>query len=235
MQEVFDENKTANQRFSALALTQGSAGTLGAGEYLKEVYPTIKVAAAEAWECPTLLHNGYGAHRIEGIGDKHVPWIHNIKNTDLVIDVPDEDCIRLMRLFNEPEGHKYLLSKGVTQEIVDQLDLLGISSIANLLCAIKTAKHYEMNSNDVIFTVATDSMEMYQSRVEEYRKLEGDYHEVHAAADYDRRIMGQGLDHMLELGYWDRKRMHNLKYYTWIEQQGKTSEELDAQWYEEDY
>jgi len=235
MEEVFEQNKTANQRFSAIALTQGSAGTLGAGEYLKEKYPSIKIGAGEAWECPTLLHNGYGAHRIEGIGDKHVPWIHNMKNTDLVIDIVDEDTIRLMRLFNEPEGRKYLVEKGVSQDVVDKLGLLGISSIANLLCAIKTAKFYEMNSNDVVFTVATDSMDMYGSRLEEYRKLEGDYANVNAAADYDRRLLGQSIDHMQELGYWDRKRMHNLKYYTWIEQQGKTTEELDAQWYDDEY
>jgi hypothetical protein len=140
-----------------------------------------------------------------------------------------------MRLFNEPEGRKLLVSKGVAQNMVDKLGLLGISSIANLLCAIKTAKFYEMNSNDVVFTVATDSMEMYGSRVTEYRKLEGEYGPMNAAADYDRRILGQSIDHMQELGYWDRKRMHNLKYYTWIEQQGKTSEELDAQWYDEGY
>ena len=235
MEEVFENNKTANQRFSAIALTQGSAGTLGAGEYLKEKYPSIKIGAGEAWECPTLLHNGYGAHRIEGIGDKHVPWIHNMKNTDLVIDIVDEDTIRLMRLFNEPEGRKYLVEKGVSQDVVDKLGLLGISSIANLLCAIKTAKFYEMNSNDVVFTVATDSMDMYGSRFEEYRKLEGDYQVINAAADYDRRLLGQSIDHMQELGYWDRKRMHNLKYYTWIEQQGKTTEELDAQWYDDEY
>ena len=235
MEEVFEQNKTANQRLSAMALTQGSAGTLGAGEYLKEKFPRIKIGAGEAWECPTLLHNGFGAHRIEGIGDKHVPWIHNLKNTDLVIDIVDEDCIRMMRLFNEPAGHKYLASKGVSQEVISKLKLLGISSIANLLCAIKTARFYEMNSNDVVFTVATDSMDMYQSRVKEYRDLEGEYREVHAAADYDRRILGQSTDHMQELGYWDRKRMHNLKYYTWVEQQGKTSEELDAQWYDDEY
>jgi hypothetical protein len=47
--------------------------------------------------------------------------------------------------------------------------------------------------------------------------------------------LGTGIDHMLELGYWDRKRIHNLKYFTWVEQQGKTVEELDAQWYDDDY
>jgi len=235
MEEVFETNKTPNQRLRAMALTQGSAGTLAAGDYLKEKYPHIKIGAGEAWECPTLLHNGYGAHRIEGIGDKHVPWIHNMKNTDLVLDIVDEDCIRLMRLFNEPAGRKYLVSRGVAPNFINKLDLLGISGIANLLCAIKTARYYEMGSNDVVLSVATDSMEMYGSRLEECREAEGTYLEIHAAADFERRLLGQSIDHMQELGYWDRKRMHNLKYYTWIEQQGKSSEELDAQWYNDTY
>ena len=235
MEQVFLENKKPNQRLSALTLTQGSAGTLGSGEYLKEKYPTFKIAAAEAWECPTLLHNGFGAHRIEGIGDKHVPWIHNLKNTDVAVGIVDEDCIRLMRLFNEPAGRKHLLQAGVPSHVVDKLDLLGISAIANMLTAIKTAKYFEMNSNDVIVTVATDSMEMYQSRLAECREADGEYTTMQAAADFDRRLMGQSIDHMQELGYWDRKRMHNLKYYTWVEQQGKTTEELNAQWYDEGY
>lgn len=235
MQEVFEKIKKPNQRLRAVALTQGSAGTLGAGDYLKEQYPHIKIVAAEAWECPTLLYNGFGEHRIEGIGDKHVPWIHNVKNTDVVVDVVDEDCIRLMRLFNEPEGQKYLVSIGVPKEFIGKLALLGISSIGNLLTAIKTAKYYEMTSNDVICTVATDSMDMYGSRVREYRESKGAYREIDAAADYDRRLLGQTTDHMLELSYWDRKRMHNLKYYTWVEQQGKTAEELNAQWYDDNY
>ncbi|NMC69283.1 MAG: pyridoxal-phosphate dependent enzyme [Myxococcales bacterium] len=235
LEEVFETQKRPGQRLFGVALTQGSAGTLGAGEYLKEKYPTIKVAACEAWECPTLLLNGFGAHRIEGIGDKHVPWVHNLRNTDLVADIPDEDCIRLMRLFNEPAGRKWLERRGVAPAVTGRLDLLGISSIANLLASIKMARYFELGSNDVVLTIATDSMEMYQSRLEEYRKLEGEYTEFHAAADLERRLHGQTTDHVQELGYWDRKRMHNLKYYTWVEQQGKTSEELNAQWYDPEW
>jgi cysteine synthase len=235
MEEIFKKNAKPGQRLSAIALTQGSAGTLGSAEYIKEHYPTCKLAVAEAWECPTLLHNGYGAHRIEGIGDKHVPWVHNMKNTDLVVDIEDEDCIRIMRLFNEEAGRAYLKKMGVDPAIIAKLDLLGISGVANLLTAIKTAKFYEMNENDIIFTIATDSMEMYQSRLDEHRERLGAYTETTAAADFDRRLMGQSLQHMMELGYWERKRLHNLKYYTWIEQQGKTAEELDAQWYDDNY
>jgi len=235
MEEVFDLEKKGEQRFSALFLTQGSAGTLGCAEYLRKKYPTFKVCAGEALQCPTLLYNGYGGHRIEGIGDKHVPWIHNIKNMDMVAGIDDEPNMHIMRLFNEPEGKKLLIEKGVDPQLVEKLDLLGISSIANLMGAIKMAKYYEMNENDVIFTVATDSMEMYQSRMIEERKRLGEFDNKAAEVVYTADLMGIGIDHMIEMSYYEKKRMHNLKYFTWIEQQGKTVEELNAQWYDDNY
>ena len=235
MAEVFNSIKTANQRFSGLFLTQGSAGTLGSGDYLKTQFPALKVGAGEAVQCPTLLRNGFGAHRIEGIGDKHVPWVHNMRNTDVVVDLDDAVVMRLLRLFNEPLGRDFLQSGGVPAEVVMRLGLLGISGIANVLGAIKMAKYYEYSQNDVIITVATDSMEMYGSRIREAREKEGDYTSIQAAVDFEGRLMGVDKDDMLELSYYDRKRMHNLKYFTWVEQQGKTVEELNAQWYDEDY
>lgn len=235
MEEVFNKNKHAGDKFSGVFLTQGSAGTLGSTDYLRERYPLLKVCAGEALQCPTLLANGYGAHRIEGIGDKHIPWIHNIRNMDMVVAIDDETPIRLMRLFNEPEGKKYLLSQGIPAEIVEKLHLLGISGIANLVGAIKLAKYYEMNSNDVVFTVGTDSMEMYQSRMIEYNEKRGAYTATQAAIDYDCKLQNILTDAMLELTYPEKRRVHNLKYFTWVEQQGKTVEELNAQWYDENY
>jgi cysteine synthase len=235
MEEIFEAENKGGQRFSALFLTQGSAGTLGCADYVRERFPSVKVCAGEALQCPTLLFNGYGAHRIEGIGDKHVPWIHNIKNMDMVADIDDDHCMRIVRLLNEPAGRKYLEKMGVSGEFTDRLDLLGISSIANLLGAIKMAKYYEMNENDIVFTIATDSMELYGSRLREMHEEHGEYSEIDAARDFEGCLMGQSVDWMLELSYWDKKRLHNLKYFTWIEQQGKTVEELDAQWYDESY
>ncbi len=235
IEEVFLSEKKKGQNLKAIFLTQGSAGTLGCTDYLREKFPEIKVCAGEALQCPTLLLNGYGGHRIEGIGDKHVPWIHNMKNMDMVADIDDDACINLMKLFNEPEGKKYLIKKGINPEFVDKLDLLGISSIANLIGAIKMAKYYEMNEDDVVFTISTDSMELYQSRMQEVKDKSGEYSECNAVADFERYLMGIGLDYMLELSYWDKKRMHNLKYFTWIEQQGKNVEELNQQWYDENY
>ncbi len=235
MVEVLDEIMGERDRYAGVVLTTGSAGTIGCGDFMKERYPTSKIVASEALQCPTLLINGFGGHRIEGIGDKHVPWIHNVRNTDMVVAIDDEDCMRLLRLFNEPVGHEYLVQQGVPEEFVSQLHLLGISSIANLASAIKFAKYYELGSNDVVLTVFTDSTELYHSRIRELKEEHGDYRPLDAARDFHQHLMGIKTDYTFELGYWDRKRIHNLKYYTWVEQQGKDVKELDAQWYDEDY
>ena len=174
--------------------------------------------------------NGFGDHRIEGIGDKHVPWIHNVRNTDCVAAVDDADCLRILRLFNEPAGQKYLASLGMKAGDLKSLPLLGISGICNLLAAIKTAKYFELNERDVIFTVFTDSTELYGSRVEELRKGQGTYRAQDAVADFAGPLAHQGLDYFKELTYPERKAIHNLKYYTWVEQQGKTLAELNEQW-----
>jgi cysteine synthase len=235
MEEVLKLEMGPNDSYRGVVLTTGSAGTIGCGDYLKEIFPASKVAGSEALQCPTLMLNGFGGHRIEGIGDKHVPWIHNMKNTDMVMAIDDEACMSLVRLFNEPAGRAYLIKQGVPEGLVAQLDLLGISSIANVLSSIKFAKWYELGKQDIVLTVWTDSMELYGSRLRELHEEHGEYTEVDAAADYHRYLMGCNLEYVEELGYWDQKRIHNLKYFTWVEQQGKTYEEIQAQWYDPDY
>jgi cysteine synthase A len=234
-EEVLEQEMGPQDIYRGVALTTGSAGTIGCGDYMKELFPASKVVASEALQCPTLMLNGFGGHRIEGIGDKHVPWIHNLRNTDMVMAIDDEACMDLVRLFNEPAGRTYLVKQGVPEELVGQLDLLGISSIANVLSSIKFAKWYELGENDIVLTVWTDSMELYESRLRELHEEHGDYTEVDAAGDYHRHLLGCTVDYVEELGYWDRRRIHNLKYYTWVEQQGKTYEEIQTQWYDEDY
>jgi cysteine synthase len=225
--------KAAGGALRGVCFTTGSAGTIASGDYLKQAYPNSKIAAGEALQCPTLLLNGYGAHRIEGIGDKHVPWIHNVRNTDLVIAIDDADPMNLLRLFNDPIGRKYLVDEiGVPEQIVSNLDLLGISSIANVLMAVKFAKYYELTHDDIIVTVFTDSAAMYQSRLEEARKQDGAYTEHKAVRDYAQHLTAIKTDSMMELTYPDRKRVHNLKYYTWIEQQMFNLDELNSQWYD---
>lgn len=233
--ELFNQVKEKDQRLSAYVSATGSAGTIAAGDYLRKLYPQIKVLASEALQCPTLLMNGFGGHRIEGIGDKHVPWIHNVKNTDAVCAIDDEDPLRILRLFNEKVGHNYLQSLGVDRNIVERLPELGISCLSNLLSAIKLAKYNEYNENDVIFTIFTDSADLYQSRLKEMNEAWGSYNETQAAIDWNSVIKHQGIDYFKELNYYDKKAIHNLKYFTWIEQQGKDVEELNAQWYDENY
>lgn len=235
MEEVLKKVMRPGDEYRGMTSATGSAGTIASGDYMKQLFPNSKIAASEALQCPTLLENGFGSHRIEGIGDKHVPWIHNTKNTDLVVAIDDNAVVNVARLFNEEYGREYLAQRGVPESLVSNLDLLGFSGISNVLTAIKMAKYYEMGENDIVLTVLTDSMELYHSRIHEMREEMGEYSGRDAAADYARWILQQSTDNLLELRYNDRRRVHNLKYYTWVEQQGKTYEEIQAMWYERDY
>ena len=230
---AFEAIKKPDQNFAGACFTSGSAGTMSAGDLLKERYPHLKLAVGEALQCPTILDNGFGGHRIEGIGDKHIPWIHNVKNTDMAIAIDDEDSQRLLRLFNTADGKAYMKNElGMSDEEVEKMAWLGISGIANVLCCIKMAKYYELTENDVVGTVLTDSAVMYQSRIDELNQLHGAYNAHEAAMDHARHMLDLKTDSMLELTYTERKRVHNLKYYTWVEQQGMNVEDLNAQWYD---
>ena len=233
LKDLFESIKRPGDHFAGAAFTSGSAGTMSAGDYLKEQYPQLKLAVGEALQCPTILDNGFGGHRIEGIGDKHIPWIHNVKNTDMAIAIDDEDSQRLLRLFNTDEGKAYCRDVlKLDETLVEQLSWLGISGIANVLCCIKMAKYYELTEHDVVATVLTDSAAMYGSRIEELNEMYGPYNATEAAVDHNLHMLGVRTDSMLELTYADRKRIHNLKYYTWVEQQGKDVQDLNALWYD---
>ncbi len=230
VEDVYNAIKTPRTRLAGFASATGSAGTIAAGDYLKTLHPGSKTIATEALQCPTLLMNGFGDHRIEGIGDKHVPWVHNVRNTDAVAAIDDEDCMRILRLFNEPAGQAHLASLGVDPATIGKLGLLGISCICNLLAAIKAAKYWELDENDVIFTIFTDSVEMYRSRLEEQTTEHGAFTAVNAATAQVGSLERQAVDNFKELTFPEKKAIHNLKYFTWVEQQGKTYEEINAQW-----
>jgi len=235
MQEVLEREMRPRDNFRGIVSATGSAGTIASGDYMKQLFPASKITASEALQCPTLLENGFGAHRIEGIGDKHVPWIHNAQNTDVIVAIDDNAVVNLARLFNEHAGKQFLVKQGVPEAIVSKLDLLGFSGISNVISAVKTAKYYEMGENDIVLTVLTDSMELYGSRLREMHAEHGEYTSLDAASHHAEYLKGISTDHMLELSYVDRRRVHNLKYFTWVEQQGKTYDEILAQWYEQDY
>jgi cysteine synthase len=229
IEEVFAANY-GERRLSAYVSATGSAGTIAAGDFLRTRHPDLRVVATEALQCPTLLEFGFGEHRIEGIGDKHIPWIHNVRNTDFVSAVDDEQLMQLMRLFNEEAGQECLLREGVSEDVLASLPLLGISSLCNLVSAVKTARYYDMDSRDVIFVPLTDAMNLYESRMQEMRESEGEYTAQSADRHYARYLQGITTDHVRELNYADRKALHNFKYFTWVEQQGKSSDDLRQLW-----
>ncbi len=165
IESLLQEYLTGGRQLAGYVSSSGSGGTLGAGYYLKQKYPRSKVVVAEALQCPTLYNNGFGAHRIEGIGDKHVPWVHDCKETDFVVAVDDEVPMRALRLFNEPTGREALKAAGIDVDLVRNLDLLGISGIGNMVAAVKFAKYNELTENDVVVSIATDSMQLYESRL----------------------------------------------------------------------
>lgn len=231
MERIFDAvNSEGDLNFAAYVSASGSAGTLAAGDYLKQRLG-VAVCAVEALECPTLLYNGYGEHNIQGIGDKHVPFIHNVLNTDFVTAVPDHACDALNLLFNDTAGRGFLTAhKGLDQNAVGALADLGISSIANVLAAIKLARYLDLGPTDAVLTVATDGAEMYGSELEKARDryFGGTFDELAAAETFGRYLLGAATDHVLELDRRDRERIFNLGYYTWVEQQGVSVEDFDA-------
>ncbi|MEM8680692.1 MAG: pyridoxal-phosphate dependent enzyme [Planctomycetota bacterium] len=216
-------------RLAGYVSATGSAGTIAAGDFLRTVHPHLRVVATEAQQCPTLYACGYGDHRIEGIGDKHIPWIHNVRNTDMIAAIDDERCLSLFRLFNEPAGHEQL-RRILPAEHVEQLPLLGISGICNLVGAIKAAKYYDMDQRDVIFICITDGAELYQSRLDEMNAQRGPYTSEQAVADQAQHLKGITTDWLRELTYRDRKTLHQFKYFTWVEQQQRTVDELNQLW-----
>ena len=218
-------------KISAFVSAMGSAGTIAAGDRLKQVWTDHKIVGLEPIQCPTLFNNGYGAHEIQGIGDKHVTWIHNVNNMDALMCIDDMDSVRGLRVFATETGRAALMSEyGLSDEQVRQLSpLFGISGICNIIGAIKTAKYYDMTDEDVVVTVATDSLERYHSIMDWIGKVDGDLTTANAVGTVERVFHGAGTDWAQRGTPEARKRWHNLKYFTWVEQQGKTVEELDAQ------
>ncbi|MGZ7031405.1 MAG: pyridoxal-5'-phosphate-dependent protein subunit beta [Thermoanaerobaculia bacterium] len=214
----------------AFVSASGSAGTLAAGDYLKQHFGSVTVAV-EALECPTLLQNGFGEHNIQGIGDKHVPLIHNVMNTDAVTAVSDQSTDAINLLFQSRAERELLATRrGVPANVVAELHSFGISSIANVIAAIKTAKYYRMGSSDVVATVATDGAEMYASEAKKTLDAHfgGRFDIVDAATQFGRHILGASTDNFLELTLRDRERIFNLGYFTWVEQQGYSVEQFQA-------
>ncbi|HEY5740087.1 MAG TPA: pyridoxal-5'-phosphate-dependent protein subunit beta [Gammaproteobacteria bacterium] len=231
LERIFDAvNSNGKMQARAYVAASGSSGTLAAGDYLKAQLGT-DICVVEALECPTLLNNGYGDHNIQGIGDKHVPFIHNVLNTDYVVAVTDKASNALNLVFNTAVGRDFLLKRtGISGELIDGLADLGLSSIANVLGAIKMSRYLGLGADDVVLTVATDGAEMYRTEIARTTEQDfgGSFDELAAAESYGRYLLATTTDHMEELSLRGRERIFNLGYYTWVEQQGVSLQDFDA-------
>ena len=235
LEAIFESYRSSNPeaRAAAYVSASGSAGTLGAGDWLKERHDA-RIVAVEALECPTMLYNGFGEHNIQGIGDKHIPLIHNVMNTDVVVGVSDVATDALIMAFNSEAGHDRLRSYGVADEVIANLKHLGLSSICNVLAAIKVAKRLDLGPDDVMLTVATDGSELYDSERERFlaERYDGDFSALDAAGTLDRHLFGADVDHVAELDHIARSRIFNLAYFTWVEQQGIELDDFEARRHE---
>jgi cysteine synthase len=232
LERIFLQLADRNPRLTAAAFVSatGSAGTLAAGDRLKESLGA-RIAAVEAQECPTLLNNGYGEHNIQGIGDKHVPLIHNVMGTDFVVGVSDRATDALNVLCNGRTGLRYLAERrGVPGDVLDRLSALGVSALANVLASIKLAKYLDLGPDDAVLTVATDGASLYGTEREKTRnaRFGGEPDDVAAGEIFGEHVLGQSTDHLIETTRVDRLRMFHLGYYTWVEQQGVGLEEFEA-------
>jgi len=232
LDHVFKEliQKDSGLRLAAFVAATGSAGTLGAGDFLKEKHGSI-IVAVEALECPTMLYNGYGEHNIQGIGDKHIPLIHNVLNTDVVTAVSDQATDSLNLVFNTDVGKNYLRSEmGIDSTVIDQLRHFGLSSNANLLAAIKISKELGFGSEDVVMTVATDGSELYISEKEKLllSNYANGFTTQYVGEIISRHLSGLNTDHVQQLDFKSRERIFNLGYYTWVEQQGVSFDDFEV-------
>ena len=217
-------------KLSAFVSATGSAGTLAAGDYLKEQFGSKNVAV-EAVECPTMLHNGFGEHNIQGIGDKHLPFIHNVMNTDTVVGISDQSSDGVYLLLNTEEGRSYLKSRcNLSDKEIQDLSKLGLSGVANVLAACRYACHFDLNQEHVVITVATDSSDLYRSQIDSMveNKYQGAFDALSSAEIFGRHLMAIDGSELLDLTYNDQKRIFNLGYYTWVEQQGVTLDDFEA-------
>ena len=222
---VFEHVQQSSGRdlnLAAFTSATGSAGTIAAGDRLKDEYGT-KVVAVEALECPTMLENGFGEHNIQGIGDKHIPLIHNVMNSDVVVDISNRSTDDLDVLFNTEAGLRLLAGRyWIDEATIDALPHFGFSAICNTLAAIKTARMLDLGENDALITVATDGGALYPSERAKTlaTRFGGELSEADAAAIYGEHLANVSTEHMIEMTEADRRRVFNLGYYTWVEQQG---------------
>ena len=228
---LLHEQGIGNGKIAAFCSAMGSAGTIAAGDRLKQVWPDHRIIGLEPTQCPTLFNNGYGAHDIQGIGDKHVTWIHNVRNMDAVICLDDIECKKGLQVLTDPVGQETLARRyGIPAATVETMaSIFGISGVCNVLGAIKTAKYYQLGAGETVVTICTDAIDRYHSVMASMSECYGPLDATETAVRVEAIFHAQGTDWIREGTVHAHDCWHNLKYYTWVEQQGKTVDELDAQ------
>jgi cysteine synthase len=216
---------------AAFCSAMGSAGTIAAGDRLKQLWPDLRIVGLEPIQCPTLYNNGYGGHDIQGIGDKHVTWIHNVMNMDAIMCLDDVECKKGLQLLTSEAGRETITRRyGVAESKALRLaTIFGVSGVCNALGAIKTAKHYGFGKRNVIVTICTDAIDRYYSVMKEMADVYGEIDDARATAYVEAIFHGAKTDWIKDGTPDTRRQWRNLKYFSWVEQQGKTVEELDAQ------
>lgn len=225
------EKGIGNGSVAAFVSSMGSSGTIAAGDRLKQLWPDHKIIGLEPIQCPTIYSNGYGGHNIQGIGDKHVTWIHNVMNMDMITCIDDQECEEGLQLLTEEPGWEILTKRyGIAEDKVKKLaEIFGLSGVCNVLGAIKAAKYYGYGKNDLIVTICTDAIDRYHTEMDKLNAREGKMDAAMALMRAEAVFRRQKLDYMQEGSLENQRRWHHLKYYTWVEQQGKSVEELNAQ------
>jgi cysteine synthase len=216
-------------QIAAFVSAMGSAGTIAAGDQIKAAQPDCRIVGVEPVQCPTLYNVGYGSHAIEGIGDKHVTWVHNVRNQDLLICVDDQQCLEGLQLLQE--GRDTLGAElGLDPGWLESMDgVLGVSGVCNILASIQAAHHLDLGEGQIVLTMATDGFDRYPSVM---RRLDANCgpQTTEVAKDRIAIFQGQRPDMVLDGTPEVCRRWHNQKYFTWVEQQGMSLEELEALW-----
>jgi len=220
-----------NGKIAAFVSAMGSGGTIAAAERIKHEYHDALTIGVEPIQCPTIYWNGYGGHDIQGIGDKHVTWIHNVFLMDAIMCIDDIESKKGLQMMTEEAGWKVMAERyGVPEESIREMnDIMGISGVCNVIASIKTAKFYGLRDDETIFTVATDTMDRYHSVMDQMTQTYGPMDETEAAVRFVSIFHNAKTDWIREGTRHAKQSWFNLKYYTWVEQQGKTVAELDAQ------
>jgi len=209
-------NEYGNGRVAAFVAAPGSAGTLAAGDEIKSRFRGCIVCAPEPRECSTLFNNGRGTHRIEGIGDKMVTLIHNVLTTDYVALIHDEDCLIGLQLLQQRPALVEQLVHLPEGSLKCFRDLFGVSSLCNILGAIRMARFLGLGSEDNVVTIATDGFDRYPSVLADLEERCGPFAEPEVRDSFEKLFRGGDAADLLDVrSAKEKERLFGYKEEVW--------------------